>query len=110
VPEPFEVTPKALNEESLRHWIGPELQDICTYSELTVRGGAAERVLDCADDLGADLLVLGAQHKHFRDSTVAGTTTEHVIRFASCPVLVVPRAAVPAAKTEDRGQPAMAAR
>jgi len=99
--EPFEVTPAAVNEESLRRWIGPELEGICTYRELTVRGDAAERVLDCADDLGADLVVLGAQHNFFRDSTVAGTTTERVIRLASCPVLVVPRAAVPAAEKEE---------
>jgi nucleotide-binding universal stress UspA family protein len=58
-----------------------------------VRGGPAERVLDCADDVGADLLVVGAQHKLFRDATVVGTTTERLMRFASCPVLVVPRPA-----------------
>ena len=58
-----------------------------------MRGGPAERVLDCADDLDCDLLVVGAQHKLWRDDTVIGTTTERLIRFASTPVLVVPRAA-----------------
>ena len=48
----------------------------------------------CADDAGADLLVIGAQHKLFRDATVIGTTTERLVRFASCPVLVVPRQVV----------------
>jgi nucleotide-binding universal stress UspA family protein len=83
-----------LDEERIRRWIDPDLQDICSYRELVLRGGPAERVLDCADDLGADLLVVGAQHKMFRDTTVIGATTERLIRFASCPVLVVPRAAV----------------
>jgi nucleotide-binding universal stress UspA family protein len=82
------------DEAHVRRWIAPELQDVSSYRELVVRGGPAERVLDCADDIGADFLVIGAQHKLFRDATVIGTTTERLIRFASCPVLVVPRPAV----------------
>jgi nucleotide-binding universal stress UspA family protein len=93
--ESDEVADVAADEESVRQWVGPELQSVCTFRELVVRGGPAERVLDCADDLGVDLLVVGAQHKLFRDSTVIGTTTERLIRFAACPVLVVPREAEP---------------
>jgi nucleotide-binding universal stress UspA family protein len=91
--ESEEVPDAAADEERLRHWIGPELQDLWSYRQLVVRGGAAERVLDCADDAGADLIVAGAQHRHFRDATVIGTTTERLIRFAPCPVLIVPREA-----------------
>jgi len=80
--------------ERVRSEAGPEVGDVVTYRELVVRGGAAERVLDCADDVGADLLVVGAQRKIFRDATVIGSTTERLIRFASCPVLVVTRQAV----------------
>ena len=82
------------DEEKVRLWVAPELQDVCSFRELVVRGGAAERVLDCAEDGGCDFLVIGAQQKLFRDATVIGTTTERLIRFASCPVLVVPRRAV----------------
>ena len=78
-------------EERVRREVGPIVSEVTTYRELVVRGGAAERVLDCADDVGADLLVVGAQHKIFRDATVIGTTTERLIRFAACPVLVVTR-------------------
>jgi nucleotide-binding universal stress UspA family protein len=99
--ETDEVTDIKAHEELVRQWVSPELQDICSYRELVVRGGAAERVLDCADDLSADFLVVGAQHRPFRDATVLGTTTERVIRFASCPVLVVPREAV-AVETKAR--------
>jgi nucleotide-binding universal stress UspA family protein len=81
-------------EERVRSWITPELQEVCAYRQLVVRGGPAERVLDCADDVGADFLVIGAQHKLFRDATVLGTTSERMIRFSSCPVLVVPRQAI----------------
>jgi nucleotide-binding universal stress UspA family protein len=92
--EADEVTNVAADEEQVRRWVAPELQDVSSYRELVVRGGPAERVLDCADDVGADFFVIGAQHKVFRDATVIGTTTERLIRFASCPVLVVPREAV----------------
>ncbi|MEO8035226.1 MAG: universal stress protein, partial [Acidobacteriota bacterium] len=75
----------------VRSWIDPAVQNRCTYRELVLRGGAAERVLDCAEDLGADMIVIGAQHKRFRDETVIGTTTERLVRFADVPVLSVPR-------------------
>ena len=94
----------AADEQRVRRWMIPELQGICSYRELVVRGGPAERVLDCADDLGADFLVIGAQHKLFRDATVIGTTTERLIRFASCPVLVVPREAVRRGAKEEEAE------
>ena len=75
----------------VRRWIAPAVQNRCAFREIVVRGGAAERVLDCAEDLGADLIVIGAQHKRFRDETVIGTTTERLVRFAHVPVLSVPR-------------------
>lgn len=72
----------------------PPLQEpMGTYHEIVLRGGAAERILDYAEDLGADLLVIGAQRQLFRDATVIGTTTERLVRFASCPVLAVTREA-----------------
>lgn len=82
------------DELRVRREVGPQLERICTYRELVLRGGAAERILDCVEDLGADLLVIGAQRKRFRSETVIGTTTERLVRFADCPVLTVPRAAV----------------
>jgi len=81
----------AARTEDVRGWIAPAVQNRCTYREIVLRGGAAERVLDCAEDIGADLIVIGAQHKRFRDETVIGTTTERLVRFAHMPVLSVPR-------------------
>jgi len=106
-----EMANVADDEERIRSWVAPELQDVCSYRELSLRGGPAERVLDCAEDLGADFLVIGAQHKLFRDATVIGTTTERLIRFASSPVLVVPRdAARHGAKTEEKPDLVLAAK
>ncbi|HEV2722434.1 MAG TPA: universal stress protein [Thermoanaerobaculia bacterium] len=81
------------DEGRIRRQVGPELARVCSFRPIVVRGDAAERILDCADDVGADLLVVGAQRKLFRDETVIGSTTEHLVRCATCPVLTVTRAA-----------------
>jgi nucleotide-binding universal stress UspA family protein len=82
------------DETRVRREVGPKLERICSFRSIVARGGAAERILDCADDTGADLLVIGAQRKLFRDETVIGATTERLVRFATCPVLTVTREAV----------------
>ncbi len=86
------------DELRVRRWIAPELQKNCTYRDLVLTGGAAERILDCAEDVHADLLVIGAQHRLLRDTTVIGTTTERLIRLARVPVLTVVREAAAAEK------------
>ncbi|MBI3949989.1 MAG: universal stress protein [Acidobacteria bacterium] len=35
------------------------------------------------------MIVLGAQHKRFFDSTIIGTTTVRVTRHAPCPVMTI---------------------
>jgi len=92
------ITEKDADEQRVRRWIAPELQKNCSYRELVLRGGAAERILDCVEDVGADFLVIGAQHKVLRDTTVIGTTTERLVRFARCPVLTVVRETAAATK------------
>ena len=59
---------------------------------MAATGHAADQVLQIADEISADLLVIGAQHRIFRDSTVIGATTQRLVRFARIPVLTVPRA------------------
>lgn len=88
--EPDAYADVVADEEKVRRWIAPELQDICSFRQLVVRGGAAERVLACAEEVGCDLIVAGARHRKFRDTTVVGATTERLMRFSSCPILVVP--------------------
>lgn len=83
----------AVAEEDVRSWIAPAVQNLCTYREIMLRGNAPERVVDCAEDIRADLVVIGAQHKLFREETTVGSTTERLVRFARMPVLTVPRPA-----------------
>lgn len=99
--EPGQVTDLAADQATVRRWVEPKVGTLWTYRELLLRGGPAERVLDSVDDLGADLLVIGAQHKMLRDVTVIGTTSERLVRFAPCPVLVVPAPVLVEEKTEE---------
>ncbi len=76
-------------KDRLCDWIPQELRPRCALQEVIRRGNAAEQIIDLAVSMDADLIVLGAQHKPFSDSTVIGTTTVNVTRHAPCPVLTV---------------------
>lgn len=92
VVEPDAGADAMLDQTDLKVWAEAVIEGGVAFHPLVVRGGSAERVLDAAEEMGADLLVIGAQHKVFRDATVVGATTDRLMRFASCPVLMVPRA------------------
>ena len=81
---------KAAAEESLaKSWIPLEVQKLCTYRTVVAHGDIAERVLACADDFEAGLLVIAAERKVFRNTTVIGPNAERFVRFAACPVLTI---------------------
>jgi nucleotide-binding universal stress UspA family protein len=77
-----------------RKWLPHERRSPCSFRELVLRGGPAERVLDCVEDVGADLLVMGAQVKRLRTESVLGTTAERLLRFSPVPILTITRKAV----------------
>jgi len=70
-------------------WIPDETRARCTLKEIIRRGNAAEQIIEMASSAACDIIVLGAQHKRFSDTTVIGTTTLRVTRHAPCPVLTV---------------------
>ena len=53
-------------------------------------GTPANRILDCARALPADLVVIGTHGVGGFDHLVLGSVTEKVLRKAACPVLTVP--------------------
>lgn len=53
-------------------------------------GGTVRLILECAEDVGADLIVLGTHGAGGFEHLVLGSVTEKVMRKASCPVLTVP--------------------
>jgi nucleotide-binding universal stress UspA family protein len=72
-------------------WVPDSVRSRCSLKEVVRRGDAAEQIIEVASSAGCDMIVLGAQHKRFRDTTVLGTTTLRVTRHAPCPVLTVIR-------------------
>ena len=59
-------------------------------SRVTVRSGvAAHEIVEAAEDLAADLIVISTHGRTGLAHVVMGSTTEKVVRHAHCPVLVV---------------------
>jgi nucleotide-binding universal stress UspA family protein len=78
-------------EEQLRAWLPIEPDAACQMQPIVRHGDAGEQVITLAQEAKVDLVVIGAQHRRFVDTTVLGVTTVRVTRHAPCPVLVVPR-------------------
>ena len=78
-------------EEQLHAWVPGGLRRMCEISEVVLAGDAAERIVERARARQADLVVLGAEHRRFLEFTTLGRTTERVMRYSPCTVLLVPR-------------------
>lgn len=83
-----------------RSYVPEEMRAQLKIRELVLRGGAAERVLECVEDQKAELLVMGTQRKTLRSETIIGTTSERLLRFSSVPVLSITHRQV--AREEER--------
>lgn len=70
-------------------WVPSEQRARCRIREVVRRGEAAREIIAQAAEEGCDILVIGAQHRRFFDSTVIGSTSVRVVRHAPCPVLTV---------------------
>jgi len=77
------------HSDQLESWIPGSVADRVKNRKLVLKGDPAEEVVDLAKKEHADLIVVGAQHKRFSDTTVVGVTTERITRHAPCAVLTV---------------------
>lgn len=64
-------------------------RDWCKPERVAVRGRAHEAILKAAEHGGADLIVIGIHGRNPVDLALFGSTTQHVVRGARCPVLVI---------------------
>ncbi len=62
-------------------------------------GEPSRQILDEAQSWRADLIVMGRSDRRGPSSPYLGSVTAHVLEFAECPVLVVPRS--PTADSEE---------
>ncbi len=75
--------------ENLCSWIPEAARASCEMRELVRHGNAAEQAIAVAREVQADLLVLGAEHRRFADTTSLGANTIRILRHAHVPVLAV---------------------
>jgi len=59
-------------------------------SHFSEYGSKAEGIIDCSNEFGADLVVIGTHSRTGLDRLLMGSVAEHVIRHSKVPVLVVP--------------------
>lgn len=75
--------------QTLCDWVPADLRKRCSVREVVRSGHPAEQTLLEVEQSRADLLVIGAQHRNVLGSLLFGSTTEAVIRGATCPVFTV---------------------
>ncbi len=69
-------------------WVPEAQRPYCDVSQIR-SGDPASEIVKTAAEFECDMLVIGAEHKRFSDTTVLGTTTVRVVRHARCPVFTV---------------------
>jgi nucleotide-binding universal stress UspA family protein len=75
--------------DRLRKTVPVEARNWCRPREVVVGGRPWREVLRVAEESRADLVVMGVRGRNPVDLAVFGSTTQHVVRGAKCPVLVV---------------------
>lgn len=70
--------------------VAVELRDMTPNVETTVRAGTpADQIIRAADELEADLIVIGGRGKGAMEAIVLGSVAYRVLHHAPCPVLVM---------------------
>jgi nucleotide-binding universal stress UspA family protein len=75
----------------LHELIPDQARTYCTVETSVVDGRAYQEVLRQAAERQVDLIVMGVHGRGAMDRLLFGSTTHHVIRAATCPVLIVRR-------------------
>lgn len=94
VPSSFSVPEYRLVREReasnrLAQLVPADASDWCTLETVVVVGKAYRGVLSVAEERAADLIVIGVQGRNPIDVMFFGSTAQHVVRQATCPVLTV---------------------
>lgn len=67
-----------------------------TASFMVWDGDPAESIIAAAEAEGADMIVVGSHRRGLMGRAILGSVSDHVVREAACPVLVVPAPQLPA--------------
>jgi nucleotide-binding universal stress UspA family protein len=75
--------------QRVRTLVAEESRTWSAIEDRVVLGRAYREILGAAADAGTDLIVMGAQGRAGLGLTLFGSTTQQVVRAATCPVLTV---------------------
>jgi nucleotide-binding universal stress UspA family protein len=75
----------------LHELIPEQARTYCTVDTTIVEGRAYREILRHATEQQSDLIVMGVHGRGTLDLLVFGSTTHHVIRASTCPVLIIRR-------------------
>jgi len=100
---------EAVALEGLRETVPGEARDWCEVAERVVVGKPYREILRVAAEERADLIVLGAHARGALGRMVFGSTSSHVVREATCPVLTVRTTAEQRLRQEGKEAPSASA-
>jgi nucleotide-binding universal stress UspA family protein len=75
--------------QRLHELIPAQARTYCTVDTAVVEGRAYREILRRATEQQSDLIVMGVRGRRALDLLIFGSTTHHVIRASTCPVLIV---------------------
>lgn len=78
-------------ETRLLEMVPEESRNWCTPVTIMLSGQPYQELIDYADSINADMIVLGIRGHSLLEKFLVGSTTDRVISRASCPVLAVRR-------------------
>jgi nucleotide-binding universal stress UspA family protein len=85
----FRHAAEEASRQQLESLVPDNLRHRCPSTPLVSHGKAHREVLAAATETRADLIVMGVHGRNVFDMTMFGSTTNQVVRGASCPVLTV---------------------
>lgn len=75
--------------QKLNETVPPDAAEYCTVETMIAHGKAGPDILRIAGDMQAELIVLGVEGRGRLDLAFFGSTSQHVVRHADCPVLTM---------------------
>lgn len=85
----YRLMREADSQKRLDALIPKSVRDVCKVETVMATGKASREITRIADNVMADLIVMGVHGRGVVDLTLFGSTTHYVIRHAHCPVLTV---------------------
>ena len=85
----YRLMREADSQKRLDALVPKSVRDVCKVETVMATGKASREITRIADNVMADLIVMGVHGRGVVDLTLFGSTTHYVIRHAHCPVLTV---------------------